>query len=175
MDVIKLLEYLQDIIETSSKVPMTSKVVVDKKEMLDILDKIINELPAEIKKAQCICDRKEKILEEGERERDRLQKESLEMFRERVSEHRVTKEAEIRAKDIITSAETDAKSIRLGVRDYTYDVISSLEKDVLCYREKLMDNIKEEMEKFVHSLENDFKDTTKILKKNLEELEQMNK
>lgn len=175
MDVIKLLEYLQDIIETSSKVPMTGKVVVDKKEILDVLDKIINELPAEIKKAQCICDRKEKILEEGERERDRLQKESLEMFRERVSEHNVTKEAEIIAKDIINSAEVDAKSIRLGARDYTYDVISSLEKDVLCYREELMDNIKEEMEKFVHSLENDFKDTTKILKKNLEELEQMNK
>ncbi|MBE6064282.1 ATPase [Clostridium cochlearium] len=175
MDVIKLLEYLQDIIETSSKVPMTGRVVVDKKEVLEVIDKIINELPAEIKKAQCICDRKEKIIEEGERERERLQKESLEIFRERVSEHNVTKEAEIIAKDIISSAEEDAKSIRQGARDYAYDVISSLEKDVLIYREKLMHNIKEEMEGFVHSLENDFKDTTKILQNNLKELEQMNK
>ncbi|BDR75401.1 ATPase [Clostridium tetani] len=175
MDVIKLLEYLQDIIETSSKVPMTGRVVVDRKEILDVIDRIINELPAEIKKAQFICDRKEKIIEEGERERDRLQKESLEMFRERVNQHNITKEAEIVARDIISSAEADAKSIRLGARDYTHDVISSLEKDVLRYREKLMDNIKEEMEKFVHSLENDFKDTTKILQNNLKELEQMNK
>lgn len=175
MDVLKLLEYLQDIIETSSKVPMTGKVVLDKKEMIGVIDKIINELPAEVKKAQCICDRKEKIIEDGEKEREKIQKESLEIFRERVSEHNITKEAENIAKDIINCAKVDANSITLGVRDYAYDVISSLEKDVLCYREKLMDNIKKEMEVFVHSLEKDFKDTTKILQKNLKELEQMNK
>ncbi len=48
MNTIKLLEYLEEIIETSAKVPMTGKVMISKKEVLDILDKIANSLPGEV-------------------------------------------------------------------------------------------------------------------------------
>lgn len=50
MSVIQLLEYLQEIIETGGRIPMTGKVMVDKKEALDTIEQIINALPEEFKK-----------------------------------------------------------------------------------------------------------------------------
>ena len=50
MDAIKLLEYLQEIMDTSARVPMTGKVMVNKKEIQEVLDKIVNCLPSELKR-----------------------------------------------------------------------------------------------------------------------------
>lgn len=45
MDVIKLLAYLEELIESGSSIPLTGKVTINKKESLEVLDKIINCLP----------------------------------------------------------------------------------------------------------------------------------
>ena len=39
--VIEILDYLRDIVEGASKVPITGKVVVDRKEVLELLDQVI--------------------------------------------------------------------------------------------------------------------------------------
>lgn len=51
MEIMKLLEYLQEIIETSHNLPVVGKIVVQKKEILDIIEQIIEYLPDEFKKS----------------------------------------------------------------------------------------------------------------------------
>ena len=58
MNVIELLEYLQEIVENSPKVPMTGKAMIDKKEIIEVIDQIINYLPDEFKKAQWVMNEK---------------------------------------------------------------------------------------------------------------------
>ena len=55
VDVIKLLEYLQETIESASSIPLTGKVTINKKESLEVIDRVINCLPDEFKKAKWIC------------------------------------------------------------------------------------------------------------------------
>ena len=74
MDVIQLLEYLQEIIENAPKMPITGKVFIDKNEVLDIVDQIINYLPDEFKKAQWVLGEKERILNEANKEYDAIKK-----------------------------------------------------------------------------------------------------
>lgn len=62
MDVIKLLAYLEELIESGSSIPLTGKVTINKKESLEVIDKIINCLPDEFKKAQWICEEKKEYL-----------------------------------------------------------------------------------------------------------------
>ena len=52
VNIVELLEYLQDLIENSPKVPISGKTMVDRKEVLDVIDQIINYLPDQFKKAQ---------------------------------------------------------------------------------------------------------------------------
>lgn len=38
VNIIELLEYLQDLVENSPKVPMSGKVMIDKREVVDVID-----------------------------------------------------------------------------------------------------------------------------------------
>ena len=78
--VIGILDYLRDIVEGASKVPITGKVVVDRKEVLELLDQVINCLPDEIKKAQWVLGEKERILAEARKENESVKQETYEMI-----------------------------------------------------------------------------------------------
>ncbi len=81
--VIEILDYLRDIVEGASKVPITGKVVVDRKEVLELLDQVINCLPDEIKKAQWVLGEKERILAEARKEKknESVKQETYEMMK----------------------------------------------------------------------------------------------
>lgn len=175
MDVIKLIEYLQEIIDTSSKVPMTGKVMVDKKEVLEVIDKILNCLPAEFKKAQWVFEEKERILSEAIREAETLKKENVELLKRQIENHDITKEAKNRAQEIISSAQRDAKVMRLGARDYADEVLSQLEKEVNEHSEKMLNSVKDEMEKFLISINSEVNSTSNMIRENINELRNMKK
>ena len=52
MEIFELLETLEDIIEKSRNVPFSSKGIVDKEEMLDLIKEIRLKLPDELKQAK---------------------------------------------------------------------------------------------------------------------------
>lgn len=175
MDVIKLIEYLQEIIDTSPKVPITGKTMVDKKEVLEVIDKILNCLPAEFKKAQWVFEEKERILSEAIREAETLKKENVELLKRQIENHDITKEAKNRAEEIISSAQRDAKVMRLGARDYADEVLSQLEKEVNEHSEKMLDIVKGEMEKFLVSINSEVNSTSNMIRENIKELRSMKK
>ena len=74
LNVIELLEYLQDMVESSPKVPITGKTMIDKKEFNEVIDQIINYLPDQFKKAQWVMNEKDRILEEAQKEYEMLKK-----------------------------------------------------------------------------------------------------
>ncbi len=101
MDVIKLLAYLEELIESGSSIPLTGKVTINKKESLEVIDKIINCLPDEFKKAQWICEEKERILTEAMEEAEHIKKENIIIFKKQIENHSITREANIKAETII--------------------------------------------------------------------------
>jgi cell division septum initiation protein DivIVA len=173
MEVIKLLEYLQEIFETSSKVPVTGKILVDKKEVLNIVDQIINYLPDEFKKAQWVVEEKERILGEAIEESSTMKKESMDMLKKQIENHDITKEAKIRAEEIIASAQRDAKAMRLGARDYADEILCQLEKEINEKGQFMIVNIKKQLEHFVISLSDEVNTDLSTIRENIKELRGM--
>lgn len=170
MDIIELLEYLQEIIETSSKIPVTGKVVINKKEVLEILDQIINNLPEQFKKAQWIVEEKQKIINEAKEEAELIQKESIDQIKKQIENHDITREARIRAQEIISSAQKDAKNMRLSARDYADEILCQLQEEIDSRGKEMVDKVKNEVEKFVVSLDGQVSSTSNIIKQNIKEL-----
>ncbi|WP_315114930.1 ATPase [uncultured Clostridium sp.] len=175
MDVIKLLDYLADIVETSSKVPMTGKVMIDKKEVLDVIDKIMTHLPEEFKKAKWVYEEKEKILSEAVREAETLKKENIELLKRQIENHDITREAKMRAEEIISSAQRDAKVMRLGARDYAHEILCQLEKELTENSDKMLNNLQMEMGNYYKAITSDINTTTEVIRENIKELKNMNK
>lgn len=173
MDVIKLLEYLNEIIETSAKVPMTGKVIVHKKETLEIIEKIINYLPDELKKAQWIVEEKERILSEAIEESENLKRENINFLKKQIENHDITKQAKVKAEAIVASAERSAKSIRLGARDYADEILNQLDNEIANKSKIMMINLKKQMQDFVIDLESSISLNSDTIRENVKELRDM--
>ncbi|AWI03957.1 hypothetical protein [Clostridium drakei] len=173
MDVIKLLEYLNEIIETSAKVPMTGKVIVHKKETLEIIEKIINYLPDELKKAQWIVEEKERILSEAIEESENLKRENINFLKKQIENHDITKQAKVKAEAIVASAERSAKSIRLGARDYADEILNQLDNEIANKSKIMMINLKKQMQDFVIDLESSINLNSDTIRENVKELRDM--
>ena len=146
------------------------KVLVDKKEAIDVIDEITSCLPDEFKKAQWVVEEKERILSEAIREADSIKKESVGMLKKHIENHDITKEATARAEQIIAAAQRDSKSMRLGARDYADEVLSQLDKEISCKGQEMIVNLKGDMEMFMESLNTQVQSTGNTIRNNIKEL-----
>ena len=175
VNIIELLEYLQDVVDNSPKVPMSGKVMLDKREILEVVDQIINYLPDQLKKAEWIMNEKERILNEAKKEYDSVKKESANRMRKNIENHNIVKEAKVRAEEIIASAQRDAKAIRLGSRDYSDEILSQLDKEVELQKMKLITGLQANFENAANEIDKTLNNVGFVIKENVKELRSMKK
>jgi len=130
MEIFTLLENLEELIENSSKVPFSSKVMVDKEELGEILEEIRLKLPDELKQAKRIKDERLNIINDAQKEADELLKEAESKIIQMVDEHVITKQAIMQKEEIIENANKISKEISCGTRDYADAILEKVE-DVL--------------------------------------------
>lgn len=174
-NIIELLEYLQDIVDNSPKVPMSSKAMIDKKEVLEIIDQIINYLPDQFKKAQWIVNERDRILSDAKKEYDNVKKETSNMLRQNVENSLIVKEAKIRGQEIIASAQRDAKAIRLGSRDYSEALLSQLDTEIANEKERLIKSLQTQFQNIAGELDKTMDCAGKEIQNNIKELKDMKK
>ncbi len=169
MDVMLLLDALEDILEKSTGIPLSGKVLVNKEEMLDLIKDIRIKIPDEVKQAQWIKEERQKILIEAKKEAESIRKECedklqrLKDERQRIlveaekeaeimrseadqklqsliDESEIIKKATEQAREVISAAQQDAKKIRLGSKVYADDILAELEDRVQRVMEVIKNN-----------------------------------
>jgi vacuolar-type H+-ATPase subunit H len=130
MNVLKLLEELEDIVENCSSIPFVQKVLVDKGEILEIIKEIRIHLPDEIKQAQWIKEERQRILAEAQQEADTISEEANKHILSMIEQDEITMLANEQAEKIITQAQNNAKEMRLGAKDYVDGLLQSVELDL---------------------------------------------
>ncbi|MBQ6820157.1 MAG: ATPase [Clostridium sp.] len=173
VNIIELLEYLEELIDTAPKVPITGKSVVDKKEFLEIIDQIINYLPDQIRKAQWVMNEKDRILGDAQKQYESTKTEIMEMMKQNVENHDLVKEAKVRANEIIALAQRDAKAIRLGSREYSTEILSQLEREMEEHKKKLISDMQKSFEMVAKEIDKNLSETGVRIKENISELRGM--
>ncbi len=183
-----IMEFVDDIaniIDTASKVPMTGKVMLDKKELLDIIYSIEDHLPDEIRNAQVIIDQKDRILQnaiaqkekmlyEAKRDSDKLRQDTIEMMRSRVQNHDYVKEAREVAEKIIAEANEEATAMRKNAKSYADKLLNDLEKEIEIKNRELLNYMKVNMEQFALNLSNNLNSATEDIRDNIDALRSRN-
>lgn len=130
MDVLDLIDEIEDIVEAGSGVPFSSKVMVDKSEILEIVKEIRIKLPDEIKQAAWIKDERVRILEEAQNDADKLLEDTELRLKELVDNDEITKKANDMAEEIIKKAQMNAKEIRIGSREYSDNLLMDTQESL---------------------------------------------
>jgi cell division septum initiation protein DivIVA len=130
LDILYLLDQLEEVLGGGSRLPLTSRTLVDEQEILDILDQIRVSIPDELKAARRLTQERDQILADAQAEADRiLQAADLEAA-DRVAEHGLVRAAEGRAADIEERAQRKAADIRRDADAYAYRVLQKLREQI---------------------------------------------
>jgi cell division septum initiation protein DivIVA len=125
-----LVDRLEAIVNGGFRWPMTGKVQVDEREVLDVLDLMRTTVPEEIKQARRINQEREKILQQAQTEANRLVSQAQERVERMVSADSVRQAAEDRARELIEEAQRDAEEVRRGADGYALDMLTRLDSEL---------------------------------------------
>ena len=143
MQIMYLIDQIEDIIESGTGVPFSSKVLVDAEEILSLIQDIRVNLPDEIKQAQWIKEERKKILFEAQKEAEAITKEAEDYIKKMVDENEITKNAYLQAEEILKRAQENAREIRLGTNEYADSILYKLQKQLSELQNTIENNRKE--------------------------------
>ena len=135
----ELIEEIYEFVESCKMQPLSStKVIVPKDDLYDLLDELRLRTPDEVKKFQKIIANRDAILNDAEAKANAMIREAEGRVQQMISDHEITQEAYSRADSIVSQASTEAQQIlaeaneeatqvRKAAMSYTGDMLTSLE------------------------------------------------
>lgn len=130
MDIFKILEELEEIIQSSKKVPLTGRILINEEVLLDFLDRIRTILPEEIHQAKWLSKERDRLIQEAREEAERILQETREEISWLVSESELTKQAQTAAEEIVSQAKRVAREIKSGATEYADEILRQLEENL---------------------------------------------
>lgn len=127
MDLLSALNELEELVETSSKVPFTRKVMVEEERLLDLLDRIRTTMPEEIRQAKWIIQEREKVLGDSQKEAMRILDDVQKQIERKADDSEVVRQAKAVAEEIVAKAESVAREMREGAKGYADDILGNLQ------------------------------------------------
>jgi vacuolar-type H+-ATPase subunit H len=127
VDVIKILDEMEELIDSGSRIPLVGKVLVDADGLLEYMDKIRASLPEEIKQAKFLNLEREKVMVEAQHRADRILEEAANQAKKLISEEQILRQAQIEAEDLLQQARKTSNEIKQGSRQYANDVLHQME------------------------------------------------
>lgn len=136
----QLIEDIYEFIEGCKMSPLSStKVVVPKDQLYDLLDELRLRTPDEIKRYQKIIANRDSIISDAEEKAATMLAEAQEKTNELISNHEIVQQAyqqaqqivdqaQYHANEILTSANNDANQIRTGSLAYSSEMLEEVEK-----------------------------------------------
>lgn len=135
----QLIEDIYEFVESCKMQPLSStKVVVPKDELYDLLDELRLRTPDEIKRYQKIISNRDAIIADAEEKASNMLSEAQEKTNNLISEHEIMQQAYFQAHEIVEQANTeanhilkqaneDALSIRTGALSYSEEMLGVVE------------------------------------------------
>ena len=125
-----LLEELEDLINSSSKMPFSEKGIID----LDVAQKILEDirlnLPRDIQQAKWLNSEKDRIIGEAKREYNRMINEAKDQVEYLVNNNSITKDAQKRADALLKEAENHSNYMKYRSYEYIDQLLYDMQNDI---------------------------------------------
>ena len=137
-----LLEDLETLVETSNRIPMTTKRMVEEDEMMRIIDSIQESLPLELEESRRIVAEKDAVLADAKKQAEELIAQAKEYISKLTAESEIVKAAQEQANEIIANANKSSEELRNSSVQYGADVLKYVESNL----EKTLESIRQNRE-----------------------------
>ena len=122
-----ILREARDIIENARAMPLSASSMVNKEELLEMIDEAMRRLPDDLRNARWLLKEREEFLAKVTREGDEI----LELARSRaerlVQRTEVVRTAEQKARQLVETAREESRRMRLETEDYCDQKLKNFE------------------------------------------------
>ena len=144
-DINRLIDMLYERIEDAKAPALKPNMsIVDRDEMLDLLDELRAQLPIELKRAQELLAAREKFVDDTKREAERMLRQAELEAKTKVSDSEVLYAAKEKARQIIARAEDRSRQLYQVANEYAEDALARTEEAV----QAALDEVKQSRVRF---------------------------
>ena len=130
-DINRLIDMLYERIEDAKAPALKPNMsIVERDEMLDLLDELRAALPVEIKRAQELLAARDKFVDEAKRDVDRMMRQAELEAKSKVSDSEVLYAAKEKARQIVARAEERSRQLYQVANEYAEDALARTEEAV---------------------------------------------
>jgi hypothetical protein len=122
-----LLKRAIDIIATARTIPLSSSPMINRDEIIEILEEALNRLPDELRQARWLLKEREAFLAKTRRESDDILDAARAQAERMVQRTEVVRAAELRARQIVDAADQEARRMRMETDDFCDQRLASFE------------------------------------------------
>ena len=121
------LDQITEMVESAKSMPLSASVLVNKAEMLGLLDELRATLPEELREAQWVLKDRDEVIDQGRKEAERIIADARTEAARLVSRTEVMQSATKEAERIVEEAKENARQMRLEVEDYVDAKLANFE------------------------------------------------
>jgi hypothetical protein len=122
-----LLRRVAEIVAGARPVPLSASVMITRDEVLEMLEEAIERLPDELRAARWLLKEREEFLAKTRRDADDILDAARARAERMVQRTEVVKAADQRARQLVDTAEEEARRLRLECEDYCDQRLASFE------------------------------------------------
>ena len=131
MDILHLVDRLEEVFNSGTAIPLGHKLMVDEDRVLEIIDQMRVSIPEEVKKAQQVLAQRDRIMAQAQEEAARTVQLAKEKGEQLVSRENLVASAQSKADQLMDAARADAEQVRAEADDYTLEVLTKLEAELV--------------------------------------------
>jgi len=128
VDPLDRIDEILALVEGARSVPMSRNCMIDRGELIAALEQLREELPTEMRRATALLDERDKIIDAGRREAERIIAEGEAEHARLVSVNEIVVSAEHEAGRITGEARAETQRLREEVDDYVDTALANFEQ-----------------------------------------------
>lgn len=126
-----IITALYDMIQDARGLPLgADKCIVERDKVLDMLDEISAQLPAELKQSRTIVDSRNELIGQAKREAESIVRKAQEDADRLVSQQAIYEEAKRKCAEMVTQTKDQIASLRKVSNDYMDDALRRTEEAI---------------------------------------------
>ena len=122
---------LYDMVQDARSMPLAAdKCILERDRVLDILDEIIAQLPAELKQSRTIVESRNELINQARREADSILRQAQEQAQQMVTKEAVYKEAKQKSDELVGQTQDRINLLRKAGNEYMDEALRQTEETI---------------------------------------------
>lgn len=127
---LSLIDRLEALVNAGTRVPLTSKALIDEQEFLELVDQLRVGVPDEFRHAKRVSHDRDRVISQAQLEADKLLSLAREHAEQMVQDSDIVRSAQQRAAELLSEATAEARGMRAEADEYAMEVLEGLEKEL---------------------------------------------